>query len=397
MTIQTLVMGATFSTYGLFVLPVAAEFHLSRADANTGLAILNVGAAVLSPFLGPLLDRVSARRVMLVSCVLFMAGFAVIARSHSLWLNVAVLALVLPFATKGAGTLTAPLLVVRWFTVQRGRAVALSQLGLSLGGFVVAPAVGALIQGYGWRNALMVMGVGAGALMFAIALVIRERPGPDDHEGGSAPPAGVAGVAAAPRLMSVGQILKAPAFWTISLSCGLAAAVSGALLVTIAPLGREQGLSMMQAASLISIMSACGIGAKLLLAVVADRIDRVVLLTILFAAGALLNAGLMFSQTYGQLLAAAAGLGLINAAMIPVQYALFADRFGPASFGTVTGLRIPLSALLGVVGLRYAGEVFDRTGGYEVMFVTFIVVQLVAAATIFATRLAPRTATLATA
>ncbi|HKT53245.1 MAG TPA: MFS transporter, partial [Caulobacteraceae bacterium] len=110
----TLIMGATYSSYGLFVLPISKDLGLSRANANTGIIIMNLGMMMQAPLLGMLLDRVPARRIMILSSLLFIASFAVLARSHSFWVNGAVLALSLPFAFKGAGSLTAPLLIVRW-------------------------------------------------------------------------------------------------------------------------------------------------------------------------------------------------------------------------------------------------------------------------------------------
>ena len=178
-------LGAIYSSYGLFVMPVSEELGLSRADANTGLVILSLGTAVQAPFLGRLVDKWSVRRVMALGAVVFAATYAVIATSHSLWLNAAILALLFPIAAQGACSLPAPLLIARWFKVHRGRAMAMAHLGLSLGGVVVPPIVAALIESFGWRAALTITGAGAGATLLAIALVVREWPGPGDREGGA--------------------------------------------------------------------------------------------------------------------------------------------------------------------------------------------------------------------
>lgn len=387
--IYTLIMGTTYSSYGLFVLPLSHELKLSRADANTGIIFMNLGMAIQAPFLGMLLDRVPAKRLMILGSLLFVAAFAILSRSHQLWLSVAALALLLPFAFKSMGSLTGPLLIVRWFTVQRGRALAIAQLGLALGGVALPPVIGILIEIQGWRNALLSVGVAAGGLLFAIALLIKERPGADDREPGVATSATVQDppvVRAAGRHLKVAQILAAPQYWTINLSCGLVAAMQTALLITLAPLARAQGLSMLQAASLVSVMSGFGSASMLLVAVVADYVDRVVLLSILFALAAAVNVQLMFSHSYVLLVAAAAAIGLLQGATVPMEYALLADCFGTASYGLVTGLTIPLISVLGIVVIRYSGQVFDRTGGYEVLFMTFAVLQMLAAAIVLATR-----------
>jgi hypothetical protein len=49
-------------------------------------------------------------------------------------------------------------------------------------------------------------------------------------------------------------------------------------------------------------------------------------------------------------------------------------------------LMAPIVAVVSAVAVRFAGEVYDRTAGYDVMFYTFIVTQLLATALIFSTR-----------
>lgn len=390
MGIYTLLIGATFNAYGLFVVPVAQDLHLSRADANTGLILMNLGGAIVAPFLGRVLDRVSARVVVMVSAALFGCGLITLAKSQSLWLSAIVLATLVPLAVQGAASLTMPTLIARWFNAQRGRAMAVTILGMSLGGVVITPIVGALIDAQGWRTALLAIGVVGAAAILALALVIRERPGPSDVEPGASATvtsARAIDLAQGAGPMKVGTILKMTSFWTIAGAAAIASGIGQGLLATLAPLARDQGYSMMQAAGLISVMGALGIAAKLLLSIIGDMLNRVLMLTGVFVAGAILNACLLFSQTYVSLLACAAILGFINGFMTPVFYALLADRFGAASFGTVRGLTIPLIAGASIVTLRFAGEVFDRTGGYELAFGVFVGLELLAAALIIAPQL----------
>jgi len=389
MAVYTLVMGVTYSAYGLFVIPVSEEYGLSRADANSGLIILNIGVSVLSPFLGRALDVIAARTIMLLAGIAFIASYCILAWSGSLWLAVAVYALILPFAVKGTGTLTAPLLVARWFTANRARAMTLSQLGYSGGGLLIPPIVGYLIASYGWRTALFAIGAGAGLILLGIALAIRERPGPGELE--QAPPQASTGQQADDRqptevAMPLRAVIMSPRFWALSLGCGLPSAAGTGLLVSFVPLGREGGLSLVQAASLISAMSASGIVAKVLIALVADRIDRIVLLTGMFIAGGVLNIGLYACEGYLPLLGVAIGLGFATSAIIPLQYAVAAERFGVASFGVVVGLIVPVTAVLGILSIRASGEIYDRTGGYDLMCLIFAAVHLIAAAIVFTLR-----------
>lgn len=390
MAIFTLIMGATYSTYGLYVLPVAQEFGLSRADANSGIILLNIGVALISPFLGPVMDRISIRKVMIVSSLVFMAAFLALGWAPNALACALILLFVLPFATKGTGTLSGPVLIARWFTVRRGRAMTISQLGLSAGGLLIAPVAAVLLENYGWRIAVVVTGVACGFLLLVIAQIIRDKPAPDELEAPEVPgaltPDASASASAGVQAISWKTVLKSPQFWTIDLACSGVAAISSAMLITIVPLAVQKGLTTLEAAMLISVLSAFGIGAKILVSIIADWVDRVLLLSLFFIGGGALYFMLLGANGYWPLLYIAAGLGLTNAAVPPLQFALLADRFGAASMGTVAGLTVPIGAILGVLSVRYSGEVFDRTGSYDSLCLAFAVLQVIAAILILSSR-----------
>jgi MFS family permease len=73
-----------------------------------------------------------------------------------------------PTAYLGAGSLTNTLLIARWFTAQRGRAMMLAGIGTSLGTMIGAPAAGFLVQAYGWRTALIIIGLTIGGATAAV-------------------------------------------------------------------------------------------------------------------------------------------------------------------------------------------------------------------------------------
>jgi cyanate permease len=295
----------------------------------------------------------------------------------------------------GAGSLTTTLLVARWFVAQRGRAMGLLATGYSLGAMALTPLVGWLIEKFGWRGALLAMAAIVTAPLLAIGAFVRERPGPGDVEPapkakGASRAASAAEAASEP--MSVGAILSSANFWFIGLAIALTLSVIQGLMVSYVPIARESGLTAMQAAKLISIFGVAAIAAALLVSVLAGIVDAVLLLAGFVFLGALLNAALLASDSHGMLVACAAIMGLVAGATTPLSYAVLADRFGAPSFGTVRGLTLPLICGGGIVAVRFAGEVYDRTGQYHLAFVVFAIVQLVATALVFATRLSPRTA-----
>jgi len=381
MLTNMLLIGITYSSFGLFVIPVSQEFGLSRADMNMALVLVQAGTALTAPLMGRMLDRLPIRPI-LVGCAIGVGlCLAFIGMTSSLWVVMALLLLPYPLFLHGAGIQSMNVLLVRWFRLQRGRAVTLATLGMSFGSLFVPPVLGALIEGWGWRTALLMAGGGAVVLLVPLFLLIRVQPGPDDIE--SAAPVPMANLPqdepAPGQRYGIISILRMPVFWTISASVGFSVAVVSTMLASLVPLAVGKGLSTIEAATLISGMAMGGLTVKLLVAAIGDRFERNVLLAGLFVLTGAVCGCLIFAQSYWALLGTAIALG-ISSPITPVFYALLADRFGRESFGTAMGIMFLTNAIVGAGGFRLAGEIFDRTGSYDLMLVIFGIGELVAAA-----------------
>lgn len=383
---NAILVGTMFASFGLFVAPVSATFHLSRADINSAMIFLNIGTALTAPVVGRLLDRLSLKRTLVFSAIAVGASLAVVSQTNLLWLDVVILLLPLPFLLQTAGLLAMPALLVRWFKANLGRAMALAMVGMSLGGILVPPLIAMLLDNYGWRQTLLICAGGHVSVLVPLFLLVRDRPGPADIEPKRAARA-VAGpdTAPAPHPAGFRSILSSGEFWMISLSAGLALAVFQSTQISLIPIGKATGLSNVHAASLTSALFAGVLSGMLLVAYLGDRIEKVALLVSMYALLGVMIAGLLSSRSFAGLLVASAGLGVASATP-PIYQALVANRFGPQSFGTVRGLMVPISVVPMAAFMRLAGEVFDRTGRYDPMLYAFIAVQLFASFMIYSTR-----------
>lgn len=390
--IYALILGSTFASFGLYILPVSQEFGLSRADINSGLIILNLGNAVMAPIIGRLLDRVSARKLMMTCSLLFAGSMVLISQSNSLWLDGGLIALPVAAGVLGGGTISVSVLLARWFTVHRGRAMALAAIGMSLGGIVVAPVIGQLIETQGWRFSVLFTGAVAGLTMTLLAFLMRDRPGPDDVEvpGQAARPKAEPGEHASPPEQEPAPgalaILRMPLFWVLAIGIACGSSVGQGLTISLVPLALEAGLTMMQSAALISATGISGMVAIIAVAAWGDRIDRTLLLALVLISCLVPCALLLVAKSYIALLLTALVMGFALTAMAPIFIALMADRFGLAAFGTVRGLLVPVMSLMGAVSVRFIGEVFDRTGDYDLGLWTYLVLIVVSAGMVLSTR-----------
>lgn len=385
MLVLMLALGATTYAYGLFVLPVADEFGLSRANVNTGIILLNFGMALSAPFIGRLLDHRSIRQVMAASALLFGASFVGLGLSQSVWLSAFLLAVPVPIAVVSAGTLTSPTLVARWFSARRGRAMAFTAIGISLGSIVTVPLISLLLAARGWRETLVWTGVILAGVILCLVLLVREKPETEGDEVDT-----VHDVETALSPMSVSELLRKSQFWTIAVGAGLGFGVLQAIVVSLVPFAQGRGLSVAAAAGLISLYGGMAIVGKLVLAWIADRTNLIVLLAVLFGLVASICVALMVDSGHAALIISSALLGLAAGATTPAFLAILADRFGTASFGTTNGCATFVLALISAACIRYSGEVYDRFGDYKLMFLSFSIMSAVALVLLLMTRRTPR-------
>lgn len=376
MLVFMLSLGSTIYAFGLFVLPVADDFGLSRANINTGIILLNFGMAIFAPLVGRVVDNFPVRRVMLISACLFGASFIILSISHNILLSASILALPLPIAVLSAGTLTSPALVARWFTIHRGRAMAIAAIGISLGSIVTVPLIGLLLGATGWRWTLACVGLMIAAVLTALVKLVREEPSPHDREPKSVAIEGeegeVASAASGGGPITWLDLLKNLRFWLVSLGAGLGFGVLQTIVVSLVPFAQERGLTIAAASGLISLFGGMAIVGKLVLAWLSDRVDLLVLLAILFLLAAVTCIALLLGESQIALVLASALLGLTAGATTPAFLSILAAQFGPASFGTANGTASFVLAVLGAACIRFGGEVYDRTGSYDLMFSSFV-------------------------
>lgn len=371
--IMMLVMGTTVSVFGLYVLPVSSEFGLSRADVNSGFALMNLGGAVIAPLVGRAADTFPVRRVMAAGALCYALASITIGLSDKLWLNALVLGMILPVTIGGMTSFGVMAMVTRWFEAQRARALSLAAIGMSLGSVVMAPFVGWMIGNVGWREMLVGQGIVIGTIFLLLIFVLRDRPGPDDIEPRLAgtehlpPPPPVA--AADQKPLSTREILGKPAFYIIAVTMALGMGTVQAMTISLIPMVQETGIGTAAAAAgLISIMGVAGIVGRLALAAVGDRVNKAIALSISLAAFAGLVVLLPIPSGYLMVAMIVAVMGFLGGAIMPLCLAILAEVVGPYTFASANGLASLVIALLGAVTIRLSGDIFDATGTYHAVF-----------------------------
>jgi MFS family permease len=381
---EMLSIGSTSYAAGLFVLPLQHELSLSRAAANSSIPISFAGGALISPLVGYLLDRISIQWVIGLGAVGLGLGFAAISVTSSLPLMALALFVPIAFGAVAIGPLTSSTLASRWFYRRRGSALGLAALATSAGGIVVVPLLSIAIENFGWRTALQIEATLI-VLIVIIAAFFVIRGGPadlnlQDHPENAGRPtadmprAQTQSASGAAIFLRYGDILMALNFWAIAIALGSLVGISQAIVITLVPYGTALGFAPVSAAFLISVFSISAAIVKVASGLLADIMERRTIMLAATLSMVLALVVLLSSSSYAMLLLGCCLAGVALGGILPSSAALVAACFGSPSFGRVMGAMYVVILGSSIASAWFVGAMFDRTGGYNVAFVTFLVI-----------------------
>jgi MFS family permease len=288
------------------------------------------------------------------------------------------------------GELTGDTTVARWFVRRRGRALAVSTMGLSTAGIVIPLPVALLIAALGWRGAWLALAGVILVLGTAAAAVMRRRP--EDHglspDGAATPrPGGAAASAATEVSFSARAAARTPAFWLLVVSTNLAGLGFFGVNLHLFSYVTDGGLSAAVAAAMITYLYTLHTVAKPLWGVIAERVHVRYCIAACYAGGALgVLILLLAPASVAGLAAFGTVYGLTRGAQSFVTSLAWADYFGRQAQGAIRGLASPFRHLSAAAGPVVGGVLYDLTGDYRLAFAIFATAFLAGAAVALAAK-----------
>jgi cyanate permease len=164
-----------------------------------------------------------------------------------------------------------------WFRRRLGLATGILWSAGGLGAAGLAPLVSVLLNTLGWQGTFWSLGVIGGSIILSLTLLFRNRPadlGLTPYGANAADPPAVVRSPAVERLrrqVFTQQMRRTCAFWSLPLIHGLGCAGHGIVLLYAVPLAVERGLTLVAASVILSLISMCSIGSRLLTPIVAER------------------------------------------------------------------------------------------------------------------------------
>ena len=379
--------GPALATLSIFIDPLTREFGWSRTALSGAVSLGGVLAALVSPLIGPLLDRRGSRLVLCLAVLVNGVALILLSLTPSLLVFYLLFCIARmnwagPFDIGIYGALN------NWFVERRAFATSLAILA-QMAGLVVLPLIAQFaINHEGWRAGWVAIGTVTLLVGFVPAwLFLVRRPEdlgllpdgakPIDRHADGTPRASSGPLEAR---FTRAQAVRTPAFWLLMLYTALVYPVQAGIGLHQAPHLIERGISPTSAALIVSSFSLMSGVAAMACGLLPRRLPMRSLLALtglMLAAGALLMTRIA-SPAGGYLACGLFGLGIGGVlTLLPIAWA---DYFGRANFGAIRGLALSTQVLAQACGPLLSGALHDFTGNYVLALQCFAGLSLLSVA-----------------
>ncbi len=357
---------------GLFMRPMTLDLGISAATFGFAIALQNMVWGISQPFVGALADKHGPRPVLVGTALVYALGLLLMIFAKELPGGLTIAGFLAGIGTAGTGFGVLIGTVTRSVPAEkRSQTVGLVSAMGSLGTMVLAPIGQGLIDGYGWKVALVGFAVIA-ASMAALSLGIRETAaaGVDSRPRGNEDLSALAAVKEA--LNHRGYVFMTLAFF----ACGFQLVFITTHLPSYLQIcGVAPGVGA-TALALIGLFNAIGTyGFGLLGARYSQKrlLAMIYLLRTLF-----IVAFLLAPITAASTLVFAAAMGLLWLGVSPLVTGIIARVFGLTHFSTLYGTVFFSHQVGSFLGAWMGGLVFDRFGNYDFAWGALIAIGLLA-------------------
>jgi MFS family permease len=364
--VQWLAAVLWMQSYGAYMVLLQQDFGWSKAMVAGAFALTRIESGILGPLQGWLVDRFGPRAILTIGTVLFGVGFILFGQVESLLTFYLTFALIALGASLG-GFATLMVAIVNWFSRHRSKAIAVSQLGFSLGGLSVPLIIWAL-EAFGWRATAVVSGLLVLVVGLPLVQVVRHRPEAQGElaDGHVAPEGGPEARFSLGGDFTAREAMRTRSFWLISVGHALALLTVSAMMVHLVPhLTEGMGYTLSSAGMVVAVLTAFQLLGQLSGGYLGDLFNKRLICGVCMFA----HAGGLLLVTYADSMAGVLAFTLLHGLAWgtrgPLMVSLRADYFGPTSFGTIMGFS-SLIVMLGMSGGPIiAGIMADVSGDYH--------------------------------
>ncbi|WP_085307034.1 MFS transporter [Planktotalea arctica] len=366
-----LVNFAIRASFGVFQIPIAAEFNWMRSEFSLAIAIQNLAWGVGQPIFGALAEKIGDRKAIIIGAFIYAAGlvlssFAVTPEAHQM------LEILVGFGIAGTGFGVILAVVGRASSdANRSMSLAIATAAGSAGQIVGAPTAEFLLSMMPWQNVFIIFA----AAILAVLMLLPFMRAPQ-----------TAGRAELEQSMGAALrgAFKDPTYTMIFLgffSCGYQLAFITAhfpAFVTemcgpILPGGALHAAGITTTSALgalaIALIGAANIGGTLFAGWLGNRYSKKYLLAGIYTGRTIIAAiFIMLPITPTSVIVFSVAMGSLWLATVPLTSGLVAHIYGLRYMGTLYGIVFFSHQLGSFLGVWLGGRMYDIYGSYTAVW-----------------------------
>jgi len=373
--------GIFFHGFTVFFLPLKNDFKAS----STAISLL-YGAARLEggfegPIVGYLISKLGPRAVIITGVCMAGGGLLLLSLVHDFWTFFLIFVFIVYFGYNAGFFHPVTAAVNNWFIRHRG--VGFSAVGATscAGGMIMAPLLSWIIQDFGWRTGSITAGLLLLIICLPATIPIRRSPElmglfPDGASSREGSPRGFdSGSDVGEFDFSVKEALRTKAYWLLMGTISLRLFVTTAINAHFIPILVWRDLSETTGAYLVSLYAFSSIFTTVAIGWIGDRWNKPLVCSLGLMPMIMAMIGLVFGQATFILYFFAVAFA-ITMGTAPLNWALIGDFFGRRSYATLRGMMAVSYGTTGFLSPIYAGWIYDSTGSYTLVLITFSAILL---------------------
>ena len=369
--------------FAVIMVTLQKDFGWTLTAITLAYFLKNIVQAVSSPVAGWLGDRYGARRALLMAATMYAGGLLLLSGMHQIWQLYLYYSILLGLA-QAVFAVNIPTTVAAWFRQRLGVAIGVQQSLGGMGASVMAPVLALVLGRTDWQTAFVGITLVGGIILFTLLSWFHNDPADNGMRpyGATATDQPQPSVRPSPAIIKIRaqvflqHVRRTWAFWNLIAIHYLGCIGHSIIMVGVVYFATTRGVSLPQAAWIVSIYSLCGVASRFATPIVADRWGAKGVMALAFSIQGITVALLFWTHEVWQfyLFAALFGIGLGGemSAFIVINrqyYGIGPVRtvFGFQQFGSSLGM-----ALGGLIG----SVIFDTFGSYDIAWLISIAASL---------------------
>ena len=360
-------VGSTIrNVFGVMVEPMSETFGWSQGEIGLGYAIAALCTAFFSPVAGILGDIFGAKKTMLFGTFLFLIGMLLTANSSTILEFYFAYGIVLGIAQSIYLVPIVPA-VVGWFKRGTGIGTGSMMVAWSVGPALSIQALAICFEYFGWQNTFIIFGIFGTLIIFICLLFFSDSPeikgvkpygwiSSDDNSSDSVT-----------KWSKLNQkiIFKTDSFWHLINIHFWGCVGHAVILVAVIPMAVNQGLTLVQASGILSLIAIVSISSRFAAPIIGDKYGSKPIIFLSFLGQGLSVLILLGADSIFDFYMFAILFGIPyggEGTVIPVINKQYYGRF---PMGTTYGWQLFGAGIGMAIGGFVPGILFDYSGNYN--------------------------------